>query len=461
MEKNKKLALEKLREKNNGEIKITYAEITRQTGYTKRQLIRLSKEIEKRDIDSILVHGLTNKPSNNSTPDQEIEYIKNFKKQYLEITISQFMDIYHEDVIWNENKINDVLKYNLKIRSYSFFEGLYHKNDWIIPRPHKSFYKRKEIHTMRDPSPRRGILIIIDGTPHDWFQNGLKQSLHLAMDDATGEFLAGWFMETETLEGYCHLLRLILTKHGIPISFYSDKYPVFKSPTDKNLTTFGRICHELGIEMILAGSPEAKGKVEKGNDTIQQRILNDIKRYKITDINQLNFWFNDFYCDYLNRKFAYKPKETINEFIPLTKTFIDNEFSNLFVIKTNRTILKGNAISINNHYYVPIDKDNKPVPMYKGSEVQAWEDIFNHSIKIFKDNVLYDTKQIEGNYKDPELHQLRVNNQKELNAAIDAVYSSNEERKRTIQAIVDKNAEEEKRIKDLVDLRNKLRHGEK
>ena len=126
--KNKQKALELLKQKINGEIKITYSKISEQTGYGKRQLIRLSQEIEKKDIDELLIHGLTGKNSNNSVPDQEIEYIKEFKNQYPIISISQFRDIYHEDVIWNKEKEDDVKKYNLKVRSKSFFQNLY-KNE--------------------------------------------------------------------------------------------------------------------------------------------------------------------------------------------------------------------------------------------------------------------------------------------------------------------------------------------
>jgi len=459
LSKDKAKALELLKKKVNGEEKITYTEITRQTGYKKCHLIRLLKEIEKRDIDSILVHGLTSKPSNNSPSDQEIEYIRNFKEQYPVITISQFQDFYTEEVIWK--LVDDVLKYGLKIRSYSFFQSLYHKYGWVIPRPHKSFNKNSVVHALRDPMPRRGILIIIDGTPHDWFCNGKKQSLHLAIDDATGEYLAGWFMASETLEGYCHLLYLILTKHGIPISFYSDNYNVFNSPTGKNKTTFEKICDDLGIEIIIAGSPEAKGKVEKANDTIQQRILNDIKRFKITSVEYLNEWFNSFYCQYLNNKFSYEPKENKSEFVPLSEEFINNNLNDLFVIKDNRTILDGNCISINNHYYVPIDSENKPVSFYKGSSVEVWENIFNHTIKIFKNEKLYNTKQIEGHFQNQELRQLKVTSKKELNAALDAVYSSSEEKRKTVQAIIDKNAAEEKRIKDLIAGRRILRSAGK
>jgi hypothetical protein len=457
--KDKEKALELLKEKSDGVRDITYKEIEQQTNYSKRQLIRLNKEIGKKDITSILTHGNFSKVPYNKAIDTELSYIKNFKKKYPSITISQFQDIYTEDVIWK--KADDVVKYNLKVRSYSFFEVLYHQENWLIPRKHKAFNKNSEIHALRDPALRRGILIIIDGTPHDWFENGLKQSLHLAIDDATGEYLAGWFMPTETLEGYCHLLKIILIKYGVPVKLDSDKHSIFKSPTDKNLTTFGLICNELGIEMIFANTPQAKGKVEKANDTIQQRLLNDIKRFNINSVEQLNIWFNDFYSSYLNTKFAYKPKENKSEFIPLTKSFINNKLNDLFVVKNKRKILNGNSISYNNNYYVPIDSNNKPIPIYKGSSVEVWENIFDHTIKIYKNKKAYNTIQAKGHIQNQELRQLKINNQKELDNALDAVYSSSEERIKAVQTIIDKNALEEKRIKAIIDRRNILRNAGK
>ena len=130
LKKDKQKVLELLKQKNNGEIKITYNEISKQTRYSRMQLNRLSQEVEKKDIDELLVHGLTGKNSNNSASDQEIEYIKEFKNQYPVISISQFMDIYHEDIIWNKEKQDDVKKYNLKVRSKSFFQQLYKKEGW-------------------------------------------------------------------------------------------------------------------------------------------------------------------------------------------------------------------------------------------------------------------------------------------------------------------------------------------
>ena len=124
---NKEYALKLVQEKINGLNNYSYSQISSLTGFTKRHLIRLSHELNKNDINSMLVHGLTNKPSNNSSSSKEIEFIKDFKNKYPVISITQFQDIYHEDVICNP-KIKDIVKQNnLKIRSYSFYESLYDK----------------------------------------------------------------------------------------------------------------------------------------------------------------------------------------------------------------------------------------------------------------------------------------------------------------------------------------------
>ena len=111
---NKPYALKLVQDKINGLNNYSYSQISSLTGFTKRHLIRLSQKLNKKDIDSILVHGLTNKPSNNSPSDKEIEFIKNFKNKYPVISITQFQDIYHEDVIWNSKMAKIVKENNLK-----------------------------------------------------------------------------------------------------------------------------------------------------------------------------------------------------------------------------------------------------------------------------------------------------------------------------------------------------------
>ncbi len=412
MKKNKELALKLLKQKNNGEIKITYKQISLQSGYSKRQLIRFKNEIENKDIDSILLHGNIGRKPSITADDLEVSFITEFKKKYPNCSISQFMDIYHEDVICNKRLSNIVKENNLKIRSYSFYCNLYRKQSWKSPIKHKRFNKSSEIHPLRDPSPRRGILIMIDGTPHDWFQNGIKFSLHLAIDDATGEILAGYFMKEECLLGYCHMLMYILKEYGIPEALYSDKHTIFKSPVDGNLTAFGFICQDLGIELIFANTPQASGKVEKANSTIQGRLLNDIIRYDIKTYSDLNKFFNSKYKYYLNKKFSYLPKYKVSRFVKLSPK---QDLSLIFTIRNTRVILNGNCISYNNNYYIIKNNDDNNYPMYKNTKVETLENIFDNTLKIRYRNKVYNTKKIESHFQDSEIKKQKiVNNQKDL-----------------------------------------------
>jgi Integrase core domain. len=408
--KNKKYALELLKAKINGERIISYSQISTLTNYSKMHLIRLSKELENKDIDSMLIHSNTGKSSHNSASLSEIQYILEFKKQYPNISIAQFMDFYHEDIIHNPDSLNDILKYNLKERSYSFFKDFFSNNNIKSPRKHRHF-KGKDAHPLREPSSRRGILIMIDGTPHDWFDNGKKFSLHLSIDDATGEVLSGWFMPTECLEGYCYMLKFLIKKHGIPENIYSDKHTIFKSPIDGNLTQLGRMCNSLGINMIFAETAQAKGKIEKQNDTIQGRLINDIKRKKITSYSQLNIFFNNEYADYLNRKFSYSPKEKEVEFVHLRKNF---DLSTIFYIKENRKILSGCVFSFENNYYQLVDHKLEIIKPFKGTTLEVMKDVFDNTIRVKYKEKIYNTVQVSGHRHDIAKRQQKIANQKEL-----------------------------------------------
>ena len=409
MEKDKRKALELLKKKINGEIIITYNEIGKQSGYSKPQLIRLSKEVEKKDIDDLLIHGLTDKPSNNSAPSKEIEFIKNFKTQYPVISISQFQDIYNEDIIWKNKKV--VKEYGLVKRSESFFQQLYKKEGWKSPVKHKCFKGDKNVHSLRDPMFRRGMLIMTDGTPHDWFGNGVLFSLHLTLDDATGEILSGWFLPSECQLGHCQTFKIMFEKHGLPQVIYADRTSILWTQKENSQTQVARMLDDLGIELIFANSPEAKGKIEVMNKTIQGRLLNDIKRFKITTYDKLNEWFNSFYINYLNKKFAYPPKEEETEFVPLNNT----DLTKIMCLKEERIILNGNMISYKNNYYIPINEDNSDFVFYKGTKVEVWSDVFTNIVRIYKNNKIYNTRQVEGHRIDMnKKEQKRIQDQKVL-----------------------------------------------
>ena len=151
--------------------------------------------------------------------------------------------------------------------------------------------------------------------------------------------------------------------------------------------------------------------MEKWNNTIQNRLTNDIKRYNIKSIDELNIFFNDYYCNYLNQKYAYEPKEKDTAFVPL-----DNiDLSNILCIRDTRTILNGNMISWNNNYYQVLDKDNSIKQIYKGTEIQVFENVLTKVVRIKYYNNFYETKQIEGHRQDQiKREQIRIDNQKQL-----------------------------------------------
>ena len=332
-------------------------------------------------------------------------------KSTLSISISQFQDIFNEDIIFNPKMKNVVKENDLKLRSYSFFEKLFKKEGWISPIKHKEFSKEHTYHPLREPSSQRGFLIMIDGTPHDWFQNGKKFSLHLAIDDATGEILCGWFMPTECLKGYVNLLYLLLKKHGISENFYSDRYAILINPDDTKFTQFGYMCNDLGINQIVALSPEAKGKVERMNFTLQNRLLNDIKRFNIKTYTQLNEWFNSYYKNYINRKFAYDPKDVNSAFV----TANDTNLEYILCVWNERTILDGCVLSYNGHYYKIIGDDDEIKTIYKGTKVMVYENVLNNNIyvkyykKFYKVQMLTDRVTIAEKIK-----IARIENQKIL-----------------------------------------------
>ncbi|KCY11012.1 Integrase core domain [Acinetobacter baumannii] len=134
-----------------------------------------------------------------------------------------------------------------------------------------------------------GELIQIDGSYHDWFEGrAAKCCLLVYIDDATGKLLHLRFCEAETTFDYMLSTRAYIEQYGKPLAFYSDKHSVFrvnqKSRKDSQITQFGRILNELNIDIIFANSPQAKGRVERANRTLQDRLIKEMRLEGISSI---------------------------------------------------------------------------------------------------------------------------------------------------------------------------------
>ncbi len=174
---------------------------------------------------------------------------------------------------------------------------------WLPKRKH-----RQAVHPLRERRPCRGELIQIDGSPHAWFEGrGPRCTLIVFIDDATGELMGLAFWPQETTEAYMSVLQGYLTNHGRPVSFYSDKHSIFRINTEtadgNTVTQFGRALETLDIEIIHASTPQAKGRVERVNRTLQDRLIKEMRLEGIDNIEQAN-QFLPVFIERFNPRFA-------------------------------------------------------------------------------------------------------------------------------------------------------------
>lgn len=171
-------------------------------------------------------------------------------------------------------------------------------------------------HPMRDRRSRRGELIQIDGSPHDWFEGRAAPCCLLVfIDDATSELMELQFVDTETTLGYMAALERHIHRHGLPAALYSDRHSIFRinylEVADDAQTQFARALTQLGIEGIQANSPQAKGRVERANQTLQDRLVKEMRLLGLNDQASANAWLPTFMADF-NRRFAVLPATPSN-----------------------------------------------------------------------------------------------------------------------------------------------------
>jgi transposase len=177
-------------------------------------------------------------------------------------------------------------------------------------------------HAMRDRRARRGELIQIDGSPHDWFEGRAPRCCLLVfIDDATGELTALRFVDVETTHGYMGLLEEHVVTHGLPAAIYSDRHSIFKvnrgdgKDASEKQTQFARALEQLGIEGIQANSPQAKGRVERANQTLQDRLVKEMRLQGISSQEAANTWLPQFIRAF-NRRFAVVPSVPEDAHVP-------------------------------------------------------------------------------------------------------------------------------------------------
>jgi hypothetical protein len=186
--------------------------------------------------------------------------------------------------------------------------------------------KQPSTHQMRERRACVGELVQIDGSDHAWFEGrGPKSTLLVYIDDASGQLQELWFVPDETFFAYCEASRHYFERYGKPVAFYSDKHGIFRVNQEQTtgvgsgLTQFGRAMQELDIQIICANSPQAKGRVERANQTLQDRLVKELRLRGISDMAAGNAYLPEFREDF-NRRFAVEPRSSHDAHRPLLKT---------------------------------------------------------------------------------------------------------------------------------------------
>ncbi|WP_155396318.1 ISNCY family transposase [Vibrio campbellii] len=255
-----------------------------------RQVQRLMNRL--REFGAVgLTHQARGKPSNNHYPsDYRDTVLKLIRDHY-----SDFSPTLAREKLF---ELHSLPVSNETLRSWMIADGLWTPHSQRKPKVYQPRYRRDCL----------GELVQIDGSHHDWFEGRAdKCCLLVFIDDATGRLMNLRFSETESAFDYMLTTREYLNEHGKPVAFYSDKHSIFRVNQEKQKqvgqTQYARVLKELGIELICANSSQAKGRVERVNLTLQDRLVKEMRLQGINTIEEANAWLPYFIADF-NRRFA-------------------------------------------------------------------------------------------------------------------------------------------------------------
>lgn len=226
--------------------------------------------------------------------------------------------------------------------------------------------KQRRNHTTRERRACFGELIQIDGSLHKWFEDRGEMATLLAyIDDATSSVVYAQFVESESTWNYFDATKAYVKAHGKPLALYTDKHSVFRINSSKEGqsatsdshgdTQFSRALKSLGIEVIYAHSPQAKGRIERLYQTLQDRLVKELRLANVSDIKAANAFLPAYLAGH-NQRFAKDPKDPVNIHRPLTA---DDNIDRVFQIQEYRHLSKTLTCQYKNKaYQIHHDKAN-------------------------------------------------------------------------------------------------------
>lgn len=272
-------------------------------GLSLRQVQRLLRDIREHGAVAVR-HGLRGRPSNNRISSLKRDYILSVvRESYADFGPTLAAEILAE-------------RHGIQVSSETLRQWMMAVGLW------QSRAQRLRVHQPRLRREALGELVQIDGSEHRWFEDRAPAcTLLVFIDDATGRLMQMRFVPSETTFGYFKALEGYLQEHGRPVAFYSDKHSVFRvnrteARSGHGMTQFGRALNELNIEILCANSSQAKGRVERANRTLQDRLVKELRLAGISDMAVGNIFLPGFIARH-NLRFSRPPARSDDLHRPL------------------------------------------------------------------------------------------------------------------------------------------------
>lgn len=352
------------------ERQITQKQAGELLGVSIRQVKRVWRRFKLEGAEG-LINKSRGRPSHNRLSEE-------VKQQALDLILERYQDfgptLAREKLV----EVHGLQLSDESVRKLMIAEGLW-----------KQRRKRKmRVFQMRERRACFGELIQIDGSDYDWFEGRSPRcTLLVFVDDATGKLVEMRFVAHETFFGYCDAARSYFERYGKPGAFYSDKHGIFHlnnpkvSPGD-GLTEFSRAMQELDIQIICANTPQAKGRVERANQTLQDRLTKELRLQGISTPEEANEWLPTFIAEY-NRRFAISPRSTVDAHRPLSPL---DQLDRILCRKEERILSKN--LTFQYHKAVYQIRTNRPAYALRKAKVTVLENSAGQITVLYKNQPL-------------------------------------------------------------------------
>ena len=308
--------------------KLTQEQAARILGVSDRTFRRYIYRYDDEGIEGLYDKRLTQASHRRAPLDEVLDVCKLYQEKYSDFNVKHFYR-------WYQRKHDGE-------RSYTWVKDtLQHKN--LVQKGRRKGPHRKK----RERSPYSGMMIHQDGSTHEWVPSKMWD-LIVTMDDATNEHYSMFFVDEEGTKSSFKGIGEVIEKHGLFSSFYSDRgshywyTPKAGGKVDKScLTQFGRAMAQLGILMIPAYSPEARGRSERMFSTHQDRLVKELALAGITDMTKANQYIKEIYMPNFNDEFAKPAPEKGRTFIP----WVGEDINDILCEQYKRTVNNDNCVS--------------------------------------------------------------------------------------------------------------------